>query len=393
LVSNSTKRVSVLFIILAVSLCADGQKRIQCPDGEHFEIDIKQISIQYNATSFQGTLNGLKNLGLRVKVDPKKLQEVAEATQQWDVFLKALVAGYNNCVVSKQKYVEELNHIYPRLKEDAASLEEIRKAISANHKADTRQFQILLDRFYANLKRFAQISGTKIILKRLDAISGQIGSLSEQVARGQLQQRADTERIMAMFADEERRKAVVALSTPGEVDGQLIEVKRRIFASANEAELAYKKGFDLFQQRRLKEAIVEFKSAVETVPLPEFYLALGRTYDELNDYGQAEIILRKGLAVAEERGDAIESRLATQLAVTLIKEGKLDESLIYVQQGLAIDSSDVGKALQEQEDLDGAFNYTERALNILRRLFGIDHPSTRRVARNLEQIKRLQEKQ
>jgi tetratricopeptide (TPR) repeat protein len=327
-----------------------------------------------------------------VEVDPKKLQEVTEATQQWDVFLRGLVAGYNNCIVSKQEYAEELNRIYPRLKGDAANLEEIRKAISANRKTDIRRFQVLLDSFYESLKRFAQISGTKIILKRLDDLSNQIGSLSEQVARGQSQQRADIERIMAMVAEGEARNAGVALSTPGEVDRQLIEVKRRIFASANEAESTYKKGFELFQQRRLKEAIVEFKRAVEAVPLPEFYLALGRAYDISNEYGEAEIVLRKGLAVAEERGDAIESGLATQLAFTLISEGNLDESLIYTQQGLAIDSSDVGQTLQEQGDLDGAFNYTERALNILKRLFGMDHPSTRRVARNLEQVKRLQEK-
>src|SRR5580700_11329145 len=82
-----------LFFLIVSGLAA-GQQKISCPDGEHLEIDVKQIAIQYDASSFAGTLSSLSVLGARLEVAPKKLQEAAVATQQWDEFLKGLVVGY-----------------------------------------------------------------------------------------------------------------------------------------------------------------------------------------------------------------------------------------------------------------------------------------------------------
>lgn len=105
-------------------------RKITCPDGDvRYEIDLKDIAIQYQGSSFAATLSSLSVLGIRFKVAPRQLQEAALATQQWNEFLKGLVVGYNNCVISKQQHAEGLQRIYPRLKEDVDNLEQIRQII------------------------------------------------------------------------------------------------------------------------------------------------------------------------------------------------------------------------------------------------------------------------
>src|SRR5215471_2260703 len=96
-------------------------RKITCPDGDvRYEINVKDIAIQYEAASFAGTLSSLSVLSGRLTVAPQKLQEAASATQQWNEFVKGLVVGYNSCAITKQQYAEGLQKIYPRLKEDAA---------------------------------------------------------------------------------------------------------------------------------------------------------------------------------------------------------------------------------------------------------------------------------
>src|SRR5438105_299961 len=155
------------FFFILISVSAAAPKRISCPDGDHFEIDVKQIEIQYDASAFAGTLSSLSVMGARLQVVPEKLQEAAVATQQWDEFLKGLVAGYNSCAISRQQYADGLNRIYPRLKEDAANLEEIRKVVSEGRKADQKRLQNLLQSYYDNLRQFAQASGSEVIVERI----------------------------------------------------------------------------------------------------------------------------------------------------------------------------------------------------------------------------------
>jgi tetratricopeptide (TPR) repeat protein len=333
-----------LFLLLASGETV-AQKKISCPDGDHFEIDIKQITIQYDASSFAGTLSSLSALGARLEVAPKKLQEAAVATQQWNEFLKGLVAGYNSCAVSRQQYDDGLKRIYPRLKEDAVDLEAIHKLISEGHKADEKRLQSLLESFYNDLKQFAEISGKDIILERIEA-------LSEQVASGQAnilqQQKMDTEVILAKLNELEQRNKQAPLPTPTEVGSEMSELKKSLLAKADEAEAAYKKGYELLDQYRFQEAIPYLQQAVSAVRMPDFYLTLGRAYDELPDPAQAERVLREGLTLVEGKNDdQHEAQLANQLGVTL----------------------------QHKGDLDGALSYAQRALKIDEKVYGPDHPS------------------
>src|SRR5437867_877755 len=89
-----------LLMVLLLPLAA-AQKWLVCPDGERFEIDIRQIAVRYEASGLSATLSGLSVLGTRATVEPKTLQTAATATQQWNEYLKGLVAGYNSCVITK----------------------------------------------------------------------------------------------------------------------------------------------------------------------------------------------------------------------------------------------------------------------------------------------------
>src|SRR5437870_9919421 len=156
-------RYAALFVLTGLSWFtqASAQQKITCPDKtQRIAIDLKQLQIQYNASSFAGTLASLGALSAHVSVEQKVLQQASAATQQWNEFLKALVVGYNSCAITNQQYVDSLKRIYPRLKEDAAGLEEIRKVVSEGRKADEKRLESLLSSYFANLRQFAYNSGS-----------------------------------------------------------------------------------------------------------------------------------------------------------------------------------------------------------------------------------------
>ncbi len=393
-------RCTVVLLLLAViSASAEGQKKIQCADGEHLEIDVKSIAIKYDGSSFAGTLSSLSVLSGRMEVGPKKLQEAAVATQQWDVFLKGLAEGYNKCAVSRQQYSEGLNRIYPRLKEDASGLEEIRKAISDGQKAEAKNLQSVLDSYYANLRRFAQIAGKDIILERIEALSEQVKSGQSEILE---QQKTDTKGITdlieAKFKELEARNTQAPLSTPTEVASQISELKQNLLANADEAEAAYNKGYALLERYRFREAVPYLQQALAAVPLPGFYLALGRAYRSIHDLSEAERILRKGLTVVEQRGDEKqESALADQLGQILQAKGDLEGALSNAQRALKIGekvygpdhpnvaffANNIGQILKDKGDLEGALSYTQHALKIGDKVYGPDSPEVAISANNI----------
>jgi hypothetical protein len=173
-----------MFSVGATGLHA--QKSVPCRDGDHILIDLKTIALQYDASSFSTTLNGLSVLHTRLEVNPKRLQEAAAATQQWNEFLKGLVSGYNSCAITSKQYAEGLNRIYPRLKEDAADLEAIRKAISAGQKAESKRLEEIVASYYVNLTRFASISTKDILLEQISALATDVAGV-----------RRDTQAILA----------------------------------------------------------------------------------------------------------------------------------------------------------------------------------------------------
>lgn len=386
--SNPGARFTLLLCaILAVAGSAAAQKRIPCPDGEHIEIDIRQIAIQYDASSFAGTLSSLSVLGGRLEVTPRKLQEAAVATQQWDEFLKGLVVGYNTCAVTRQQYTDGINRIYPRLQEDAASLEEIRKIISDGKKADEKRLQSLLDSYYANLRQFAQASGKEIILERIEALSAQVASGQTQIAQKEDVIIDQGAAILAKLNDFQQRSQHSPAATPAEISSEISDLRKSLEAKVDEAEAAYNKGYELLDQCRFQDAIAFFQQAAAAVQLPNFYLALGRTYESLLDLVQAQAELQIGLSLAKARSDEKqEAELTNELGLVLLEKGDLDAALTYAQRALQIDeavygvnhhkvardASNIGGILREKGNLDTALSYAKRALQIDQKLYGLN---------------------
>lgn len=84
--------VASLLVALLLPSPALAQKKVSCPDGDHYLIDVREIAIKYKATRVESTVNGLAALGFRVTVDQKTLQTAAVATQQMNEFIKALAS-------------------------------------------------------------------------------------------------------------------------------------------------------------------------------------------------------------------------------------------------------------------------------------------------------------
>jgi len=340
-------------LLLLIARGASAQKKISCPDGDHFEIDLKQISIQYDASSFAGTLSSLSVLGSHFEVTPKQLQEAAAATQEWNEFLKGLVAGYNVCAVTRQQYADGLNRIYPKLKEDGAGLEEIRKAVSEGHKADEKRLRSLLDSYYGNLREFARASGKGIIIERIEALEAQLRSGQGEILE---RQKADTTAILSKLDAIEKKNAQAPVPTPAEVSTEVSEIRKNLLAKADEAEAAYNMGYNLANSYRFGEAIPYLQQALATVPLPDFYLALGATYEGLPDLGKAERALRDGLNLIKGKNDDIHEAFFTAWLATV---------------------------LRDKGDLDGALTYNQRILKIDEEVYGADHPNVARDANNI----------
>jgi hypothetical protein len=162
------------FAAAALALCslaasaANAQDRVHCPDGTtRNKIDLRQIAIQYQGASFAGTLSTLNVFRMRLVIEERTLQRAAAATQEWNEFLKGLVGGWNSCVITAKQYEEGLKRIYPRLKSDIVDLERLTQAIANGQTVNERRLTLLLDRYFSNLQRFAQLAGQNAVIERV----------------------------------------------------------------------------------------------------------------------------------------------------------------------------------------------------------------------------------
>jgi tetratricopeptide (TPR) repeat protein len=384
---------------LSWSTQAFAQQRITCPDKtQRIAIDLKQIQIQYNASSFAGTLASLGALSAHLSVEQKVLQQVSATTQQWNEFLKGLVAGYNSCVITDQQYADSLKRIYPRLKEDAAGLEEIRKVVSEGRKADEKRLKTLLDSYFANLRQFARVSGNEIIIERITAVI-------EKNTADVLKKQDTTLDVLATLQKQleaiERNQKEAPLATPAQITKEVSAIKEKLLAKADEAQAAYEKGYDLYQRYRFAEAIPHLKEALMIIPLSDFYLALGNAFWALPDLAEAEKTYTEGLRQSIDRKDrGNEAVFSNQLGRAFQAKGDLAAALRYTQRALAIDeklygpnhpdvairANNIGMILKDKGDLDGALRYTQRALTIGEKVYGPNHPDAAIRANNIGMI-------
>ncbi len=385
--SRRSVRIGLLLVLVVPAAAIAAPRTIECPDGEtRLEIEIDKLRIEYQGHAFTSTLGSLGFLAGRLSIDQKPLQEAAAATQQWNEFLKGLAAGYNSCAVTRAEYAEGLERIYPRLEQDAADLETIRKLLLEGREVNERRLEELLDSYLGQLRRFAEISGQAITVARIESI------VQQQVGAG-------TEQILKRLDELERRLEETPLAAPEEVE---TVIGKKLRARAEEAEAAYQRGYELYQSFRFDQAVPYLERALAAVRLHDFYYALGNALMELPDLEGAETIYREGIALAlEEAEKGHEAILRNQLGRILLSKGELGSALKNIETALAIDekvygaehpivairANNIGTILKAKGDLEGALEYTQRALAILESRFGAENPSTRIVAGNLEWLR------
>lgn len=130
---KSSVKIAMIFVagvVLLVSLyfLLDFWKyrphTIQCADGERQTIDYRVIQLKYSANKISLEVEVMNKLKLRPEIDPQVLQIAVESTQEWDQFLKGLVAGFNSCAVNKADYALILQR-YKRMEDTSKNLSQL----------------------------------------------------------------------------------------------------------------------------------------------------------------------------------------------------------------------------------------------------------------------------
>jgi tetratricopeptide (TPR) repeat protein len=386
-------------VILAVVLPGTalwGQKQIKCPNsGEvRIEIDVAKLALTYQAQSFETTLSGLRGLvGGKTVVSPKTLQEASAATQQWNELLKGLAAGWNSCAISQQQYDEGLKRIYPRLKDDALELEQIRAALAKGQQADARHLQDVLERYFENLRRFAKASNSKIV----EAIRAVVEQSTDKILVAERNNSLKLDNITQKM--EEMQRQLASLPKPAEVGKEISALKKQLLEKADEAEKAYNQGYALVQQYQFREAVPHLRTAIEAVPLASFYRTLGEALRQLPDLVEAERVVREGLRHVDGKAEQ-EASLNNQLGLILMRQGNLPGALKYILRAIqnyekvygsddprvAATAGNIGVILKDQGDLAGALEYSRRALKIHEEVYGPEHPKVAIDANNIGTI-------
>jgi tetratricopeptide (TPR) repeat protein len=365
-------------------------------------IDVKEITIQYQATGIETTLNGLAVL--RVTVNPKTLQQAAIATQRMNEVLKAMVVGYNSCAITRQQYNECIKLLFQDMKGDAIKFEKFRKEVLDGQKISAKRqedYERQLKRYERKLQILYQISGREIDYERITSIVEEI--VDKQFKGFRSEQAQVNEDVQKRLASLEQEIAERQLTAPSQVSVALSETKKQMLQEVEAAEEAYKKGYALMNRYRLAKAIPYFQQALSTMKLPDFYYALSLAYKDLPDLNKAEKTIHEGLDVASNKvGPAKKANFENLLGAILQAKGDLDGAFKYTERALKIAekvygpdhsyvaslADNIGQILRDKGDLDGALKYTERALKIDEKVYGPDHRYVAIHADNIGQILR-----
>jgi tetratricopeptide (TPR) repeat protein len=386
------RRLCLCFSLCAIAFC---QKQVKCSNGEiHFEIDVQKLALNYAGQSFQFTLSGLSALGARVTSEPKTLLAAAEATQQWNELLKGLAAGYNSCAVSQQQYNEGLNRIYPRLKDDAAELEQIRQMLAKGQQVDAARFRRTLDSYFSNLRQFAEAAN----IQTVEAIRHVVEISENRILQNQEQSK---EQILSAVKALEQRMDSIA--KPAEVSKEVAALRKELDAQADTAEKEYSEGYRLLHRFQFRESIPHLQAAIRAVPLPQFYEALATAFAEIPDLKQAEQTAREGLQHTTNNPE-YKASLATTLGMILFNQGNLAgaktalEIALYTvevtygrdDRRIAPIATTFSVVLRHLKIVNQAEAYARRAVQIDLTTYGKDNDETATALNNLALI--LQQK-
>lgn len=334
-----------------------------CPgDGEHGEIDVRQLQIQYSGVSARATLEALAKLGL----DVRTVQTATQETQKLNQYLQALAAGFNSCAISKAQYFEATQLILPQTKQDAVLIEAVRNELAAGRKVAEGRLNALIHSYLSNLKELAAATGSKADAARIEA--------EIQAGFGEVNQKLDA--------------VLDRLPKPEEVS---TEIDRKLNAKKDEAKTAYAQGYQLISKYQFAEAVPYFRRAAAVVKLPEFFFGMATALWQVPDLTGAEIAVHDGLALLlQEPDQTLDANLSGLLGLILTDRGDLAGAQRQTERALQIDekvfgpdhpkvanrASNLGQILMDRGDLAGARRQMERALRIFQNTYGLEDPRT-----------------
>ena len=273
--------------------------RISCGPGDvRYEIDLNAIALKYEGQSFTAVLDGLNAiLKARISVDRKMLQQVADATQHWNEFLKALVVGFNSCAITKAQYAEALRS-YPQLKTQAAELEKILNLLTQGRQLDEKRLQDTLKRYFASLHKLVLLAGQEQILKHLQAMKTSVETGQEEIIK-----RLDQ-------IDQRIRSSLPDRNLPEkDLEPEFNEVHEKLTSLSEKVMKEYVEGKNNHNEGKFETAISHFTNAIDLSPkIPSLYLVLGNSYLAYDRYDDAIATYDRGLAVAE-RSEMIYAKL------------------------------------------------------------------------------------
>ena len=352
------------------------QKSINCTDGEHRQINVSELTLKSQGTSIAATIAGLLPFGVRLQIDDKQLQVASELTQQLSVIVTGLAVSFNTCAITRQEYADGLKRLIP-LSSNATRLEASRGRMAAGDDANLQKTKVVFENLLSDLQRLARLSSReniaafKKIDERLDRNDAKLAIVDQRLANLEVQKRQSP------------------LPQPSEADSEL---QSAIATSAQDAKTFYGEGYALLNQKKYAEAIPALQRAAASVPLPVFYLALGRAYTETHDFSRAENALETGIDHPKLNPlDAI--ALHNDLGLLLLYRGgksNLEKADEHMRTALSIaneiqgpDSPDVaicltnlGSLLRREGHFIEALRYSLQALNIDRDISGTELSGT-----------------
>jgi hypothetical protein len=113
-VTKNSKTVSTIAIVAALlvivvfvvrDLFLRPAKIVNCADGSHPTIDMREFTTQYWAYSAKLEAN-VDKTKVSAELDPKVLAQVSQGLQEAREFRKYVVAGYNSCAITQVQYAQ-----------------------------------------------------------------------------------------------------------------------------------------------------------------------------------------------------------------------------------------------------------------------------------------------
>ncbi len=102
--SANSRTVFLVTLFVLVDLYRSSSGTLECDDGLRQTIDIRDFVTEYSAYAVEFDASLGDKARFAGKLDPVQVQTLTEVAPQANEFLKYLVAGFNSCAITKERY-------------------------------------------------------------------------------------------------------------------------------------------------------------------------------------------------------------------------------------------------------------------------------------------------